>query len=242
MNADPKNQNASEPEVIDVEEYAKTGRPVPPGKKYKIRIDRAPYTVTMPKLTGRQILAEAGKTPETHLLHQRLRGGVTRTVEANDSVDLTGDGPERFMTMIRETQEGFAEGRRQFRLSTADESFLNSRFPGWEAVKEGDTQWVIIRNYVLPTGYSALTTNVAIQLVAGYPDAGLDMAYFTPALQRTGGQAIPAITPHTLDGRDWQRWSRHRTAANPWVPGEDSLATHLSYIEFFLAEECRRRP
>ena len=83
---------------------------------------------------------------------------------------------------------------------------------------------------------------MAIQLIAGYPDAALDMAYFSPEIQRVDGKAIPALSPQPFDGRTWQRWSRHRTGANPWTPGEDNLSTHLSYVQYFLAEEFKKRP
>lgn len=230
------------PEIIDLEEYAKAGRDVPPGRQYQIRIDKERRTVQTPKITGREILALVNKTPETHFLHQRLRGGATRTIEADDVVDLTGPGPERFMTMKRETQEGLAEPRRQFQLTAADQAFLSGHFTRWEAVMEGSAQWIIIRDFALPAGFSVVKADVAIQLVAGYPDAALDMAYFNPGVARQDGKEIPALSPQPFDGGNWQRWSRHRTGANPWTPGEDNLATHITYVKFFLAEEFRKRP
>lgn len=243
MNGDlPPSDGFQSDQVIDVEEFAKSLRIVPAGHKYKIRVDKERYVVIKPTITGREILALAQKTPEECLLHQRLRGGQTRTIEPNDKVDLTGEGPERFMTMKREAQEGFTDHRRVFRLSTGDEAFLSEKCPGWEAISEGGSQWILIRDFQLPAGYLPASVELAVQLSSGYPDAALDMAYFYPAIQRVSGQDIPATGPHALDGRQWQRWSRHRTTANPWVPGEDSLATHIAYIESFLVDEFRKRP
>ena len=34
-----------------------------------------------------------------------------------------------------------------------------------------------------------------------------------------------------IDGRTYQRWSRHRTAQNPWRVGVDGLDTHVFLIE-----------
>lgn len=228
--------------VVDLEEYAKTGRDVPRDRRYQIRIDRERFVVHHPSITGREILALAHKKPEDYLLHQRLRGGATRTIEADEKVDLTGKGPERFMTMKRETQEGFVQARRQFKLASSDDSFLTDQFPKWESVLEGGAQWIVIRDFVLPIGFNVPQTDLAIQLVAGYPDSALDMAYFSPDIQRTDGKPIPALSPHQFDGRVWQRWSRHRTGANPWTPGEDNLATHVSYVKYFLTEEFKKRP
>lgn len=243
MSAESKPLNENDhSEVIDLEEYAKAGKEVPREHRYQIRIDRDRFVVHPPTITGRQILALVNKKPEDYLLHQRLRGGATRTIEADENVDLTGRGPERFMTMKRETQEGFSEDRRQFKLVSSDDSFLSERFPKWETVMEGAAQWVVVRGFILPAGYNVGQADLAVQLVAGYPDAALDMAYFSPEIQRNDGKAIPALSPQQFDGRLWQRWSRHRTGANPWIPGEDNLSTHLSYVQFFLAEEFRKRP
>lgn len=236
-----KNES-NHPEIIELEEYAKANRPVPPDRRYRIRIDLDRFVVDRPTITGREILALVHKKPEDYILHQRLRGGAARTIEGGEKVDLTGPGPERFMTLKREAQEGFADGRRQFKLADADGASLAERFPKWEAVLDGTSQWVLIREFKLPPGYNVTEADLAIQLVAGYPDAALDMAYFSPALQRADGKEVPAISAHQLDGRNWQRWSRHRTGANPWVSGEDSLSTHVSYIQFFLAEEFKKRP
>lgn len=243
MSTESKPQNHGDhPEVIDLEEYAKAGRDVPLDRRYQIRIDRDRFVVHHPSITGREILALVNKTPEDYLLHQRLRGGATRTIEADEEVDLTGKGPERFMTMKRETQEGFMEVRRQFKIASSDESFLTEQFQKWESVLEGGAQWIVIRGFMLPNGFNVPQADLAIQLVAGYPDAALDMAYFSPDIQRADGKAIPALSSQQFDGGVWQRWSRHRTDANPWTPGEDNLATHVAYVKYFLAEEFKKRP
>lgn len=234
-----------EPEIvdlIDIEECAKAGKPVPRARRYQIRVDRERFIVEQPEITGREILRLAGKTPEEYLLHQRLRGGVTKSIEPDEVVDLTKPGPERFMTMKRETQEGFCEPRRAFRLPTADEAFLNAHYPGWEAVKDGKTQWVVVPDFPLPPGFNVGVATLAIDLVAGYPDAALDMAYFAPDLQRTDGKSIPALATRQFEGKPWQRWSRHRTNANKWIAGEDSVATHIAYIDSFLRAEFEKRP
>jgi len=130
--------------------------------------------------------------------------------------------------------------RRQFQLPRMDEEFLAARGLPWEALLEGSAQWLILRDFPIPTGYNVVTAAVAVQIVAGYPDAPLDMAYFDPHLGRADGKAIACLSPHQLDGKQWQRWSRHRTSANPWVPGEDNLATHIAYVETWLRDELKK--
>lgn len=94
-------------EIIDIEEYAKAKKPVPAGRKYRIRIDDNRYVVDVPSMTGRQILALAGKTPpENFILTQKLHGGKLHTVELDEVVDFTAPGVERFNTLPRQVQEG----------------------------------------------------------------------------------------------------------------------------------------
>jgi len=132
--------------------------------------------------------------------------------------------------------------RREFTLRRADESFLNATGKPWEAILAGAAQWVLLHEFELPRGYSARTTTMAVELIAGYPCSPLDMAYFLPALARADGKEIPQTTAHSLDNREWQRWSRHRTPANPWNDAEDDLSTHVAYVGGWLEDEFRKRP
>jgi hypothetical protein len=85
------------------------------------------------------------------------------------------------------------------------------------------------------------TVSAAIRIETGYPMAPLDMVFFHPALARVDGTQIKATqVVQTIDGKQYQRWSRHRTKANPWKPGEDSLATHLVLVEDWLEREFGR--
>jgi hypothetical protein len=66
------------------------------------------------------------------------------------------------------------------------------------------------------------------------------MVWFEPALVLTSGRAIGALSSHTIDGTTWQRWSRHRTAQNPWRPGVDDVSTHLGLVDDWLSREVAR--
>jgi hypothetical protein len=94
-------------EVIEVEELARAGKPVPKATRYRIRVDREVFIVDGPTITGRQILTVAGKVPpERYRLDQKLRDGTIKKIELNDVVDLTLPGLERFMTIPLDQTEG----------------------------------------------------------------------------------------------------------------------------------------
>ena len=93
-------------EIIDLEEQAKAGKEPKKAKKYRIRIDKAHYTVDVHEMTGRQILALADKTPEKYILSQKLHGGVIEPVGADQVVVFHVHKVERFQTVARDCKEG----------------------------------------------------------------------------------------------------------------------------------------
>lgn len=127
--------------------------------------------------------------------------------------------------------------RRQFRLPTEDEAYLKARELLCETIIEGSTHWLLVNNFPVPAGYNHNQVIAAVRIETGYPDTQLDMVYFYPPLLRKDSKPIGAISSHTLDGKSYQRWSRHRTSANPWRPGEDDISTHLALVEYWLERE-----
>jgi hypothetical protein len=93
-------------EVVDLEEHAKAGKKPPRAQSYRIRIDREYREVEAPGLTGRQILGLVGKTPEGYLLSQKLHGGAADPIGAEQYVDFTTPGIERFQTLALDPTEG----------------------------------------------------------------------------------------------------------------------------------------
>lgn len=93
-------------ELIDLEEWAKAGKKPKPAKTYRIRIDKEKKDVTVPFMTGREILALVGKTPETHMLSQKIRGGGVEPVTADQVVRFDRPGIERFQTLALDPTEG----------------------------------------------------------------------------------------------------------------------------------------
>lgn len=93
-------------EIVDLEDFAKAGKKPPKAKKYRIRIDKEKYVVEVPGLMGAAILQLAGKTPETFLLYQKQHGGAVLPIGADQYVDFTTAGVERFQTIARDPTEG----------------------------------------------------------------------------------------------------------------------------------------
>jgi len=128
--------------------------------------------------------------------------------------------------------------RRQFQLSEEDESCLAARSASWEAIIENNTKWVFIPDFPVPEGYNYRSASAALRISPSYPDDQIDMVYFYPALALTNGRAIRQLTPHALDGKQYQQWSRHRKAGE-WRPSIDNICTHLLQVDGWLEKELR---
>jgi hypothetical protein len=131
--------------------------------------------------------------------------------------------------------------RRQFLLPQRDREYLDSRGLPWETIIDAGGQWLLVHDFpVTAAGYNAETVTAALMIAPGYPDAQIDMVYFYPPLARADGRAINTLANQPLDGKIYQRWSRHRTGQNPWRPGEDDVSTHLLLVEGWLEKELTR--
>jgi hypothetical protein len=126
---------------------------------------------------------------------------------------------------------------REFSLTEEDEDSLNSTGLVWETIIEGNVKWLILRQYPIPGGYNLSAADAALRIPPSYPDGQIDMVYFHPALALTTGRSIQRLTPHLLENKQYQQWSRHRTAANPWRPGLDNVCTHLLQVDSWLNRE-----
>lgn len=132
--------------------------------------------------------------------------------------------------------------RRQFDLLEEDAKFLDDYGLSWEAIVDG-SPWVLIHDFPAPPGYNHAKVTAAIRIETGYPNTALDMVYFFPALARRDGQAIRATeVQQSLDGKSYQRWSRHRTGQNPWKAGQDNIGSHIFLIEDWLEREFEKCP
>lgn len=131
--------------------------------------------------------------------------------------------------------------RRQFALPEEDVDFLDHRLGHeWEAVSDDTSRRVIIYGFPVPDGYNVNKVDLNLRIEAGYPDAQIDMVYFSPALALRSGRQINQLSLVQFDGKTWQQWSRHRTPQNPWVPGLDNIQRHLLLVENWLAVELKK--
>ena len=234
------NMENSIDDVVDLEEFTLAGKPVPANKKYRLRIDKTKVVVDVPEMNGRQILALVGMTTEKHLLRQKIHGHV-HPVGPDQIVSFLAPGVERFMTIPNEVTEGEGlQPRRQVPLLAQDVLYLDSLGLRWETVVEQQVKAVIIFGWAIPPGYNVPAADVHVRFSEGYPDAQLDMAYFSPHLVRADQRNINNLSGLEFDGRGWQQWSRHRTAASAWRPGEDDLSTHMALVTDWLVTELRK--
>lgn len=228
-------------ELVDIEEYILAGRPVPKAHRYRYRVNKKHQVSETPELTREQILENAGFVPvEKFRLSKKLRHGPPQEIPPGATVHLREHGIERFIAQDCEVQDGLGEDRRQFALQEEDTKFLDSLGLRWEAISAGSSLWIVIYGISAPAGFQVASVDVAIQIAPGYPTSQLDMAYFYPALARTDGKPISrADAVQDLDGKNWQRWSRHRVDASKWVPGVDNLESHFIFIQEWLQREFR---
>lgn len=94
-------------DVIDLEEYARLGKPPPLARGYRIRVNGDPFVVHDPTPTGRAILTLAGLLPaENFTLRVKLAGQKPRKLGLDEKVDLRHPGVEKFKALPRDQTEG----------------------------------------------------------------------------------------------------------------------------------------
>jgi hypothetical protein len=129
--------------------------------------------------------------------------------------------------------------RRDFVMPERDRDFLEETGLEWETVVGGGHRWLIIHRFPVPPEFNVRETSAALMIDPTYPDAQIDMVYFERALSLPG-KSIGALCSVLIAGGHWQRWSRHRTEANAWVPGEDCVETHLHLVREWLQREVMK--
>lgn len=127
--------------------------------------------------------------------------------------------------------------KRDFSLDSDDESFLDTCQNEWATIIDDSGHWLVIYDFILPSGYQQETANVALSIVGDYLISGIDMFYFYPPLQLKNSKIIAATdVKQVIDGFEYQRWSRHKL----WRPGVDSIETHLCAMNNCLTNETTK--
>lgn len=93
-------------ELIDLEEWVKAQKKPRKAKSYRIRIDKEKFTVHVHSMTGTEILALVGKTPDKYLLSEKFRGGRVEPIKPDQVVEFHRCEVERFQTLSKEPTEG----------------------------------------------------------------------------------------------------------------------------------------
>lgn len=210
---------------------------------WKLNVQGVTLTVDTPVIKVRKALELAGvSTDQGWHIYLIVEGHDKRELGLDDDIDLTQPGIEKVRLTPKDVDNGESalSTVRQFRLLPADEAFLDGAYPGWQAVIENARQWILLPGYKLPTGYTQSLVNLAIEVPPTYPMAQLDMFYLCPAGVLVTGVAIPATEAcESVQGKQYQRWSRHRSGRSVWRPGVDNVMTHLALVESALLKEVR---
>ena len=94
-------------EIVEIEMFGRENRPPPPAKAYKVKIDHSHYIFHKRRITGRELLLKAGKTPPEHYeIEKRVHGGKYVPVGLDEVVDLGEPGIEVFETFPLDETEG----------------------------------------------------------------------------------------------------------------------------------------
>ncbi len=122
--------------------------------------------------------------------------------------------------------------KRDFSVTLSDSAYLDSQGFPWESVIDGSNRWIIIHDYPIPPGYTIKSTTIALQISTSYPTTHIDMVYVFPDLKRIDNKVIKATNSRmNIEGKSFQRWSRHRTQVNPWRSDLDDISAHMSLVE-----------
>jgi hypothetical protein len=227
-------------DIVDIEEHGKCCTQVSPARKYKVRIDKIYVELESPITTGRLLLTKANKlTVEKFDIYKVLSSNPQpQKINGLDAeINLREKCLVRFVTLPKEQQDGRGN-RIGFSLPAEDIEFLdNNSFP-WEAIIE-QSNWLIIKDHPVPEGYNVSSVYIALLIPPAYPAAEIDMAYFYPTLQKKSGRPIGAISQQSIDGKIFQRWSRHRQPGE-WRPGLDNISTHLLAVNNWLEQDLKK--
>jgi Prokaryotic E2 family E/Multiubiquitin len=211
-------------------------------RKWKLRVQAVTLDFDVPEVMVGDAMTIAGFDPKkAWKIYLLVAGKPKKEVDVNYIVDLRTPGIERIRLMQRNVDNGEATAaavRREFALLPVDVKFLDGTGLKWETVKAGERRWLVIKGYETLPGYQPASVTLALDIPKDYPQAQIDMFYFSPVVSRCDGAAIPNThVTATIDDVQFQGWSRHRTEAHKWDPNSDNVGTHFALVEHSLARE-----
>ncbi|MCX4141121.1 multiubiquitin domain-containing protein [Paraburkholderia sp. SEWSISQ10-3 4] len=195
----------------------------------------------VPEITVRDAMEKAGfDIKQAWHIYLKVVGQPKEEVQLDTVIDLRRPGIEKLRLTPRDVSNGDSSinPRFDFALLESDEEFLNRHYASWETRLDDQRRWLLIHNFAVPSGYTTQRITLALEVPSNYPQAQIDMFYAHPAIALVSRQVIAATEATVqIDGKTYQRWSRHRGGAAPWRPETDNVVTHLALVESALAKE-----
>jgi hypothetical protein len=210
---------------------------------WKLNVQGVILTLSVETITVREALVKANINPDQGWhIYLKVAGQPKQELTLTSVIDLTHPGIEKLRLTPKDVSNG-DQGvavRRAFKLLAVDEKFLDTHFLEWETMNEGGRQWLLLHGYPLPDGFSIQQVDLALEVPPTYPAAQIDMFYLYPAITLSTGAQIGATEAHQeIQGKVFQRWSRHRGAGNQWNMAYDNVITHLALVESALLKEVQ---
>lgn len=217
------------------------GKSAPKEQIWKLNVQGVLLKLSNPLIVVKDALIEAGFDPNTGWIAVLKRTGEDKVqVSLSDTIDLALPGIEKLRLTPAEINNGEVQSalRREFALLPKDETFLEKRGLTWETIIDVKRRWLILRGFVLPSGFDHAATDIAIEVPPTYPTAKIDMFHCLPHLTLASGNAIAKTEGRTpIQGQEFQQWSRHLNGTTRWDPKTDSVMTHIAVIEAALLAE-----
>ena len=242
----PENIDRSEqslaPDLIQGQDLPENAHSNDQKKTWELKVQGVLINFDQPIVTVREALIAAGFDPAKPWHIFLISSGNRKeelTIDAQ--IDLRGHGIEKLRLMQRNVDNGDAttlQQRRAFTLLPTDHVYLDRLGSRWETVQVDQRRWLLIHDYALPAGFTPQSCTLALEIPPSYPASQIDMFYFAPWVGRSDGVEIPSIQIRaTIDGVEYQGWSRHRNASSPWDANTDNISTHLVLVESCLAKD-----
>lgn len=211
-------------------------------EKWKLKVQGVMVEFDQPVISTRVALEAASFDPsKSWHIFLIVQGKEKEELSLDSEIDLRTPGLEKIRLMQRNVDNGDAQcfaPRRVFKLLSSDSDYLDRLGLRWETIEVENRRWLLLHGYPIMSGYVPDMTTLALDIPADYPASQIDMFYFHPWVARADGATIPSIQIRaTIEGLEYQGWSRHRNAANPWDSSSDSVRTHLVLVESCLTRE-----
>lgn len=209
-------------------------------RTWKLKIRGEVFSFDTPCISAREALAAAGFNLAKGWDMILKTASGKRPVDIDDKIDLGEPGIEKLRVKPRIINNGEKriDTRREFSILEADEAYLDRLGWKWETVLDCGKRWLLIHGYALPTGYNVSRVTMAIDVPGNYPASQIDMFYCFPRVTLASGIVVAQTeATQSIQGKPFQRWSRHRQGESEWDPASDRIETHLMVIDECLSRE-----